>query len=51
MEHSSRMTQEEYNRLDELAQKERETKKMNELRIRIPTIQIVVYDEWNGLYD
>ena len=51
MEHSSRMTQEEYNRLDELAQKERETKKMNELRIRIPTIQIVVHDEWNGLYD
>ena len=51
MEHSGRMSQEEYNRLNELAQKEQEGKKMNELRIRIPTIQIVVQDEWNGLYD
>jgi hypothetical protein len=51
MEHEGRMTQEEYNRLNELAQKEQETKKMSELRIRIPTIQIVVHDEWNGLYD
>lgn len=47
-DHSGRITQEEYNRLNEIAQ---ETKKMNELRIRIPTIQIVVRDEWNGLYD
>ena len=50
-EHSGRMSQEEYNRLNEIAQKEQEAKRMNELRIRIPTIQIVVKDEWNGLYD
>lgn len=47
-DHSGGITQKEYNRLNEIAQ---ETKKMNELRIRIPTIQIVVRDEWNGLYD
>jgi hypothetical protein len=47
-DHSGRITQEEYKRLNEIAQ---ESKKMNELRIRIPTIQIVVQDEWNGLYD
>lgn len=28
-----------------------EDRKMNELCIRIPTIQIVVHDEWDGLYD
>jgi len=50
-EHSGGITQEEYNRLNEIAQKEQEAKRMNELRIRIPTIQIVVKDEWNGLYD
>lgn len=50
-DHSGRITQEEYKRLNEIAQKEQETKNMNELRIRIPTIQIVVRDEWNGLYD
>jgi hypothetical protein len=51
MEHSGGINEAEYKRLNELAQKERETKKMNELRIRIPTIQIVVKDDWNGLYD
>lgn len=47
-EHSGRITQEEYNQLNEVATQQR---KMNELRIRIPTIQIVVNDEWTGLYD
>jgi hypothetical protein len=50
MEHSGGMTQEEYNRLDEIANKQREIKKVDELRIRIPTIQIVVHNDWDDLY-
>jgi len=48
MEHSGGIDEAEYKRLNEVATQER---KMNELRIRIPTIQIVVHDDWNGLYD
>jgi hypothetical protein len=47
-DHSGGITQEEYKKINELAEKER---KMSELRIRIPTIQIVVHDTWSGLYD
>ena len=53
-EHSGGIDEAEYKKLNELATQERlaqEQKNMNELRIRIPTIQIVVRDEWNGLYD
>jgi hypothetical protein len=53
-DHSGGIDEAEYKKLNELATQERlaqEQKNMNELRIRIPTIQIVVRDEWNGLYD
>ena len=53
-DHSGGINTESYKIINDMAAEQRRTnqeqKNMNELRIRIPTIQIVVQDEYNGLY-
>ena len=53
-EHSTGVTEAEYKRMNEIAAnllRLSQEQKMNNLRIQIPTIQIVVQDDWNGLYE